>query len=410
MPVTADDLEQEFQEEQAKRAKVKAARESEVSESFWVSQWCKRLLIVGMICAVVMLIAPPAAWVANADASIANAREREIHYQKERRSKSDSHTELPNAEAMLINKDEATKPGARTESPAIPAKRAYRPSDSKPQFGGFRCSTHPRGVSSWRDAIPVAMKDIGLNASGDIYEFGVFDGGSMFMLKKFFPHSKMWGFDSFEGLPKTQDDFVLGEWTPGSFKASRTVDELTRKLGGKQQVQFVVGFFEKTLTPSLRERFNMPPAFYIDMDADLYISSIQVLDWVFSNGIARVGTLIGYDDFWVSPCARGGEKLSPLNTSAGKAHAEASERYRVKFKCVAGACGIRSCTKNTCCWGPIFLIEAIGGETVPDNGFHMSEKEIQTWKNKNMECRQHHAGWAKDLTDDLKISERNKGR
>ena len=47
----------------------------------------------------------------------------------------------------------------------------------------------------------------------------------------------------------------------------------------------------------------MLPASYIDVDCDIYTGSIQALEWAFRSGVAQVGTVIGYDDWWVMPCS-----------------------------------------------------------------------------------------------------------
>jgi hypothetical protein len=67
---------------------------------------------------------------------------------------------------------------------------------------------------------------------GDIYEFGIYGGKSLeyllFELKKNnISYNKIYGFDSFEGLPKEKEDFVvLTKYkhplcTEGSFNAQK---------------------------------------------------------------------------------------------------------------------------------------------------------------------------------------------
>jgi len=242
------------------------------------------------------------------------------------------------------------------------------------------------------------MKELGLNQTGDLYEFGVFQAESMFILRKFFPSVRMWGFDSFEGLPETQDDVKQADWGKGAYRSSWTIKDLIKKLGGPSKTDFVKGFYDKSLTSTLAAERKMAPAFYIDMDADLYISSIQALDWMFSIGLARKDTLVGYDDWWVNPCTKGGESLNPLETSVGKAHQEVARKYRVKFRCVAGPCTFTSCNKKHCCWGPIFIIEALGGDTEPDHGFRMTDEEVKTWKQKNLQCKATHGKYGFGLS------------
>merc|ERR1719265_974313 len=112
---------------------------------------------------------------------------------------------------------------------------------------------------------------------------------------------------------------------------------------------------------------------------------------MFKSGLVRPGTLIGYDDWWVNPCSRGGEQLHPLNTSEGRAHNEVAKAYRVRFRCVAGPCRFSEFEAGKACdWGPIFVVDALGGETMPQHGFQMSEKDIGMWKKANPICRWHY--------------------
>lgn len=56
------------------------------------------------------------------------------------------------------------------------------------------------------------------------------------------------------------------------------------------RVKLVPGFFNISLTDELAR--HAPPALYADINGDLYISAVQVLDWLFKHAIARAGTLI----------------------------------------------------------------------------------------------------------------------
>ena len=64
------------------------------------------------------------------------------------------------------------------------------------------------------------------------------------------------------------------------------------------------------------------PASYVDLNCDLYVSTSQALDFIFRHRIARVGTLISYDDWFETPLHQG-ESL---------AHEEAAKRFLVEFE------------------------------------------------------------------------------
>ena len=64
----------------------------------------------------------------------------------------------------------------------------------------------------------------------------------------------------------------------------------------------------------------MKPAAYVDIDVDLYKSTVLALDFLFRNKLIQVGTLIGYHDWGGLEEFTGGESL---------AHKELTEKYGV---------------------------------------------------------------------------------
>eukprot|EP00242_Pyramimonas_sp_CCMP2087_P016691 CAMPEP_0198209096 /NCGR_PEP_ID=MMETSP1445-20131203/12414_1 /TAXON_ID=36898 /ORGANISM="Pyramimonas sp., Strain CCMP2087" /LENGTH=295 /DNA_ID=CAMNT_0043882733 /DNA_START=710 /DNA_END=1597 /DNA_ORIENTATION=- len=185
----------------------------------------------------------------------------------------------------------------------------------------------------------------------DVYTFGVYSGKSMKELKDAFETygievPRQWGLDSFSGLPD-EDPTLHGavKFPAGALSMERLMPAFGGKRGmtPEQQVNllmnkykfdhdlvgFVAGYYNESLTPGLIQERAMKPAAFIDIDCDLYISTIQALDWAFANGIATVGTLIGYDDFCLSDLETDGES---------RAHFEVAKKFKVEFKCVAGIC------------------------------------------------------------------------
>lgn len=256
-------------------------------------------------------------------------------------------------------------------------------------------------MQNWRQKLPAALEALQLPVSGDAYEFGVFEGESMHALRRMFPEAQLWGFDSFRGLPEERQDLLQTDFRPGHYAATVRARDMVVRLGA-DKTGFVAGFFNRTLTPSLRAARGMRPAFYLDVDADLYTSSYQALDWAFQSGVVRRGTLVGYDDFWTNPCSKGGETLSPLATGEGRAHREVAERHGARFRCVAGSC--RYVEEEARCdhaWGPIFVVESIGppepgaaaggGPEVPNHGFEMTREQIQAYKARSILCQKHFA-------------------
>ena len=184
----------------------------------------------------------------------------------------------------------------------------------------------------------------------DIYQFGVYTGGSIQHMRRGWQLSNLsigsvWGFDSFVGLQvgaKTAGD--TGEWFDGAFSAAdalgvysmsalkqqilQYITETNSKVEAEsdwfgKKTKFIKGFFNVSLTPTLAHKRRMQPARYVDIDVDQYLPTVQVLDWMLTNGLIRPGTWIGYDDWG-----------STARWSAGEsqAHLEMARKHGVRFE------------------------------------------------------------------------------
>ncbi len=116
-------------------------------------------------------------------------------------------------------------------------------------------------------------------------EFGVFRGDSMRYWSRRLrnPHAKLHGFDSFEGLPEAWNiDSPQGHFSTNGMIP--TIDD--------SRVRFFKGWFNETLPG-----YQMPPhdRLVLDMDADLYSSTIYVLKTLESFIVP--GTYIYFDEF-----------------------------------------------------------------------------------------------------------------
>ena len=94
------------------------------------------------------------------------------------------------------------------------------------------------------------------------------------------------------------------------------------------------GLFNETLTPGLAASRAMRPALYVDVDSDLFVSAYQALDWLFTQRLAVRGTIVGYDDYWVLPCAK--RQPHPERFGEGKAHAQIARKHGVRFLATKG--------------------------------------------------------------------------
>jgi Macrocin-O-methyltransferase (TylF) len=116
-------------------------------------------------------------------------------------------------------------------------------------------------------------------------EFGVFRGDSMryWSRRLKHPHAKLHGFDSFEGLPEAWNI----DSPQGHFSTNGAIPIIK-----DPRVKFFKGWFNDTLPG-----YQMPPhnRLVLDMDADLYSSTIYVLKTLESFIVP--GTYIYFDEF-----------------------------------------------------------------------------------------------------------------
>lgn len=162
----------------------------------------------------------------------------------------------------------------------------------------------------------------------DIYEFGVYTGKGINTKLKYLSASDagprhVWGFDSFEGLPKTKDNPM-----ESALDVRNVQDFSSNWLDLKRQVlqnidyentTLIKGFYNESLNEHTVSTYGMKPAWWVNIDCDLYISAFQALDWMFKNRLVRSGTYVYYDDVL----------LSPVGSAEMKAHDEITQKYKV---------------------------------------------------------------------------------
>lgn len=117
---------------------------------------------------------------------------------------------------------------------------------------------------------------------GLILEFGVRFGYSISHLAKLFPERKIFGFDSFQGLPETWHHEAAG-----SYSTRGTIPQLA------DNIELIAGWFNETL-PKFKKLHAEPIAF-INIDCDLYSSTKLVFDELTSQIIP--GTIIVFDEY-----------------------------------------------------------------------------------------------------------------
>lgn len=204
-----------------------------------------------------------------------------------------------------------------------------------------------------------------LSKLNSVYMFGVYTGESVWDIVNIFNRAKKdvsyFLFDSFVGLPKEEKEVIAQEcWNEGDFSTAKalevsSVEEAMNKVEGiirkncePKKLSMIPGFFCDSLTENLIEEKHMGPALYVDVDVDLYSSTIDSLDWMFRNGLIVPGTIIGYDDWGGTP----GWFVNADGES--RAHKELCKKYNVECLKVFQA-GSRFPHVHT-----MFLVKSIG--------------------------------------------------
>ncbi len=212
---------------------------------------------------------------------------------------------------------------------------------------GFESSYEPRRAR--RRLIYEALSQgaqyvLNNGVEGDIAEFGTASGFSAYTIARAMaiyreayakriaqfgmPPKTLHLFDSFQGLPRPDDAVDLdspyvqsGVWQEGTYKAL-TEEELTALCASAYDADKVLtygGWFAHTL-PRIRPgtRFAM-----LHLDCDLYKSTIEVLDHVFSGNRIADGCAVFFDDWNTN-------RSSPL-LGQRRAWRETVEKHGVKF-------------------------------------------------------------------------------
>lgn len=192
---------------------------------------------------------------------------------------------------------------------------------------------------SWRSHLHKLLQPT--NGPIHVYEFGVFTGDSMIAIQQEYDKADLqidmfYGLDSFEGLPKEKNEpnWQPGCWDEGCFNsqeyfAANGVDDcmiklyekLTPHLGTK--FELIPGFYSESLDKTLISRYNMGVAHYVDIDVDIYTSTVEVLDFLLQNKLMQPGTIVGFDDI-------GGVPVDFETAGEGRAWKEAREKYGIK--------------------------------------------------------------------------------
>ena len=126
--------------------------------------------------------------------------------------------------------------------------------------------------------------------------------------------TRVFGFDSFEGLPEEaappelaasggDKAFRRGEYNAADALKTSSWPELRQRVlryinhPVAGEVELIRGFFNESLTPTLAHEAGMRPALWCDLDVDQYVGTMQAFEWMLASGLIVRGTYVSFDDF-----------------------------------------------------------------------------------------------------------------
>jgi len=140
-----------------------------------------------------------------------------------------------------------------------------------------------------RDHLMHAMTQVSI--VGDVLEFGVFQGKTITQIAGYLSDRKVWGFDSFEGLP--EDWHMIKDADTLKFpKGTFSIKQLPEVPGN---VTLIKGWFEDTI-PAWKQQHSVNISL-LHVDCDLYSSTREVLTQLNSQIVP--GTVIVFDDMYL---------------------------------------------------------------------------------------------------------------
>ena len=159
---------------------------------------------------------------------------------------------------------------------------------------------------------------------GAIVEFGVFEGKWLEQFAKALDSNsisrEIWGFDSFQGLPKTTEH-DLDCWSEGQYAADYASVSKRLKCEQRPHIHLVKGWFSDSFKrPEVQ---SIEKIAFARVDCDLYEPAVECLDYL-ENRLVD-GAILVFDDWtW---------NLDKGETKAFKEWVEKGCKLRFEFLC-----------------------------------------------------------------------------
>ena len=154
----------------------------------------------------------------------------------------------------------------------------------------------------YKRACKYLSETAGIENIGDYLEFGVSGGTSLNCMHEVlqelrYSSVRLFGFDSFEGLPAYASNEDDGVWEPGQFKSEYHVTHrfLDKKGVDWQRTFLIKGWFSDTLNQELISKHQIDKASLIMIDCDIYSASKEALS--FCAPLIKDISIIFFDDW-----------------------------------------------------------------------------------------------------------------
>lgn len=138
------------------------------------------------------------------------------------------------------------------------------------------------------DRLQTFIRNASIIPPGLICEVGVYKGGSLKLLAETFPDRQVWGFDTFEGLPKEQwlesEPHKSGEFSDTSLQS-------VRNFINADNVHLVAGLFPD----SVEGCGDIKKIALAHIDTDFYLSVKACIEWFLPRMVK--GGIIVFDDY-----------------------------------------------------------------------------------------------------------------
>lgn len=138
--------------------------------------------------------------------------------------------------------------------------------------------------------------------AGDYLEFGTYRGESfrhvILAAANCMPWMRFFAFDSFQGLPKIEGLDRDGAFSQGEYACSQA--EFLRNVSlpdvDQNRITCIPGWYDQSLKPEIKSSSQLRVASIVNIDCDLYNSTVPVLEFV--TDLVRTGTIILFDDWF----------------------------------------------------------------------------------------------------------------